>query len=200
MHTVCRKLPTRTATCVLLLAVLIAACHSGPKASHFVDLGDVPEPSHAKYAPDQLTGRTLGNVPALGIPCALTVSGSYLWVVDCGGNPWLHLIDARDGHEVRSLGQSGAGPGDFAGISAIAAADAVGSAWVYDAESDRMTRVDTSPTTLVTPTTVALSGLGSVARITVLGDRGFFDLRAVGRDTARADILSFDGRPTISAP
>lgn len=92
-----------------------------------------------------LEGRVLASHVALGIPWALEVNDSDLWVSDHAGDPFVHLLNAQSGAFRHSVGRRGDGPGEFAGrISRgqVLRAAPGGIARYFDVSRQRVTFID----------------------------------------------------------
>jgi hypothetical protein len=87
-------------------------------------------------------GELFARDPGFGDLATLMVRGSYLWVGDASGDPFLHVIDVTSGQVIVSFGRHGDGPGDFQSIPWLMAdpADPEG-VIVYDRLAGRLTRL-----------------------------------------------------------
>ncbi len=87
-------------------------------------------------------GRVLNDAEALAEPADLRRVGPYLVVADAYGSPPVHVIDARDGGYVDSLGTQGEGPGEFRRVWSFDTAPGSPECWIYDIRLLRLTHVN----------------------------------------------------------
>lgn len=95
------RMPIRAALVAILL--LLAACS-----------GDVRDQTEVPTLNSM--AQLISSNPAFGKLDDLILRGDRLWVVDAGGDPFLHTIDAGTGQVILSFGRRGEGPGDFESI------------------------------------------------------------------------------------
>jgi hypothetical protein len=90
-----------------------------------------------------LHGSVVHESDGLAMPTQVTVAGDKLVVVDRFAERPVHVLSARSGEVVKSLGREGEGPGEFK-VARFVDPDPVseGAFWVYDAGLSRLTRVD----------------------------------------------------------
>ncbi len=191
--TVARRLAIAVA-----LVVVNASC--ADKASRNADLGNAPEPSYAAFPLTEVSGTVLNADTSFGRLGPLATSGATLWVADWTGAPWLHVLDRRDGHLIRSLGGRGSGPGQFQSVYNLSTGPTPNAVWVFDDQARRVTLMDTSIASINAPATVRLQVPGVMTHLIALGSNSFFGLQFEGPDSAHVMILSADGRPTSIAP
>ena len=77
----------------------------------------------------------------LGLPVGIESVGDHLVVIDRAGEKNVHVVDSETGELVASVGRPGDGPAEFRGPNAITR-DPAGRVWVFDAQVQRMTRLD----------------------------------------------------------
>lgn len=122
-----------------LLALALAACAGEAEKSLRYGPGEM---DHRRQRPVKVEGRVLASGDYLGRPSRIVPMGDNLLVLDNIGASVLHVISAGDGSRVRSQGRRGGGPGEYQAAWALARdpRDAE-SAWVYDMQLRRLTRV-----------------------------------------------------------
>ncbi len=62
---------------------------------------------------DSIPSTVISNALLLGRPTRIVVKDTLLFVIEAAGEPYVHVLDARTGALVRSLGRRGGGPGEF---------------------------------------------------------------------------------------
>jgi hypothetical protein len=123
---------------VVGFALLLTAC-AGEKPALQYGPGEL---AHSSLRPTRIEGRVLADGDLFALPTAVLPIGDRLLVVDEGSKSVLHILDA-DGRHIRSLGRTGAGPGEFRSIRTVAPVpDGSARAWAYDVSLSRMTEVD----------------------------------------------------------
>jgi hypothetical protein len=141
-RTACRSL------IILIASLCTAGCEVAP-ATH-TQLGNVEQAlaffDHADVMPELvgLTGELTNASPVMGRPSRLLVTDNYLWVQDAFGDPALHVLDARTGTHVRSMGRRGEGPGEFGRTSFGLLPDSPENAavWAFDPANQRLLRFE----------------------------------------------------------
>lgn len=104
------------------------------------------ELDHSALHPVELKGQFLATGDYLGAPTEMVMAGEHLLVIDARSDSALHVIDARTGRHVRSLGGRGEGPGEYRGPWSLASERSrPDQPWVYDLQLARLTRVDLRP-------------------------------------------------------
>lgn len=104
------------------------------------------ELDHSALRPVDLESRVLARGDYLGAPSEMSVVGERLLVIDAMGDSALHVIDARTGRHLHSLGGRGEGPGEYRGAWSLASERGrPDQPWVYDLQLARLTRVDLRP-------------------------------------------------------
>jgi hypothetical protein len=102
----------------------------------------LPMPDAAVYA---LQGTVHHEGDHLGMPMGLAVIGETLVATDRFADRSIHVVDLGTGNLRASVGREGEGPGEFTGASSI---DGVRGddeqVWIFDAQTQRLTRVDLS--------------------------------------------------------
>lgn len=132
----------KVATLVLLGCACATGCGKEPSPTQY-GLGEL---DHSALRPVDLRGQLLAAGDYLGSPAEMTVLGDRLLVLDALSDSVLHVIDARSGAHVRSLGRRGEGPGEYRGAWSLARESGrPDQAWVYDIQLARLTRVDLTP-------------------------------------------------------
>lgn len=87
-------------------------------------------------------GRVLVSGDFLGLPDEMRVIGRRLVVLDDSGDPYVHVFDRENGNLVRSLGNTGEGPGDYQGPWEILSVPGETQfAWIFDLTLKRITRI-----------------------------------------------------------
>lgn len=91
--------------------------------------------------PIPIESRVFHTGDHLGLPADLELAGEVVLAIDRRGAKGLHVIDARDGSLVASVGEPGEGPSELMGPSTLTR-DRAGRLWVLDLVTQRMTRID----------------------------------------------------------
>ena len=129
-----------------LVAVIACACMAACTDEAPPGKYGPGELDHSALRPADLKGRVLAAGDYLGAPTEMVVAGERLLVLDAIGASVLHVIDARTGGHVRSLGGRGEGPGEYRSPWSLARESGrPDQPWVYDVQLGRLTRVDLTP-------------------------------------------------------
>ena len=133
--------PMQIRVSLLFPALLLAASACGEEKKALQH--GPAELSHSHLEVRRVSGRVLAQGEFLGRPGRVEQFGDDLVVLDDLGEAAVHIISARDGRRVRSVGRRGGGPGEFRSAWAITRDPAdPRSAWVYDVQLGRLTRVN----------------------------------------------------------
>jgi hypothetical protein len=125
------------------LVVLACTCATGCGKESLPTQYGPGELDYAGLHPVNLKGQLLATGDYFGAPAEIAVLGDRLLVVDALSDSVLHVIDARSGAHVRSLGRRGEGPGEYRVAWSLARESGrPDQAWVYDIQLGRLTRVD----------------------------------------------------------
>jgi hypothetical protein len=121
-----------------LSGVCAAACSEAPRSGQHGQY----ELDHSSLRPVQLRGRVLASGDYLAAPTEIALVGDRLLVVDAISDSVLHVIDAREGRHLRSLGRRGEGPGEYRSPWSVARQSRTpDQPWIYDLQLARLTRV-----------------------------------------------------------
>lgn len=101
-----------------------------------------PGVDHAGLPVTPLAGRTLSEGEHLALPTAIAPLAGHLILVDRYAERPLHVLRAKDGALVASLGRRGEGPGEFQVPSGVEPVHGEAAFWVFDAGLQRLTRVE----------------------------------------------------------
>lgn len=160
---------------------------------------DQRELRHDHLMPIPVATSVLNASPVIGRPGAIELSGSYLWISDLSADPGLHVLNARTGTLVRSIGRRGEGPGEFSTrpfVLARAPSDTVG-IWAWDLQLQRLTYFTGHDSTR-SLRQIQLSGPVRIHRIAWITD----DLLAgqASSDTLRFTLFDSAGAITAFRP
>ncbi len=152
--------------------------------------------THQEWEPVPVVPVPLGPYDMIGRAGRLVFAYGTLWVVDASGDPFVHLLSAKSGEHLRSLGRSGEGPGDFSGLSLIAVRPGhPAEGWALDGGLQRLTALSSTsdiPPRVVQP---AIRGLREMAW---LDSTSLLVLTT--RDTAHLALLDTLGQVLLVGP
>lgn len=100
----------------------------------------VTDADYAGMEVTDLTGELVTEDERIGAVGGMVVDGDLLWLLSEISDPWLHLVDRRDGTYLATAGRQGEGPGEFGLLSAISA-DPTGGIWGNDLSTNRLTHL-----------------------------------------------------------
>jgi hypothetical protein len=154
---------------------------------------DRPELDHSRLSPMSLTSSIVSAAPAIGRPMAVRLAGDLLWIADAATDPGLHLLDARSGDLLRSVGRRGEGPGEFSSSPTSLELDPAGdgSVWAFDRQLQRLTRFVPEPHTSREPEIIRLEARPTIHRIVFVGHRQI--IGQSNSEEARFSLFSTDG-------
>jgi hypothetical protein len=100
----------------------------------------VTEADYAGLEVTVLAGETLSDDERIGAVGGMVVDGDVLWLLSEITDPWLYLVDRRDGNYLGTAGRQGEGPGEFGLLSSISS-DGTGGIWGNDLSTNRLTHL-----------------------------------------------------------
>src|SRR5690606_19653643 len=108
----------------------------------FPQLAQTPitDADYAAMEVSDLTGEILTEDERIGAIGGMVVDGDVLWLHSEITDPWLYLVDRRDGTYMTTAGRQGEGPGEFGLLSSIST-DPAGGIWGNDLSTNRLTHL-----------------------------------------------------------
>ncbi len=108
----------------------------------FPQLAQTPitDADYAAMEVSDLTGEILTEDERIGAIGGMVVDGDVLWLLSEITDPWLYLVDRRDGTYITTAGRQGEGPGEFGLLSSIST-DPAGGIWGNDLSTNRLTHL-----------------------------------------------------------
>jgi hypothetical protein len=103
---------------------------------------DDRSPAHDAVSVLDLQGAVHHQGEHLAMPVGLAAFGNTLVALDRFAERSVHVVDLGTGDLRRSLGREGEGPGEFKSAYSIDRVANTGELWVFDAGTQRLTRMD----------------------------------------------------------
>jgi hypothetical protein len=161
---------------------------------------DSPYFDHSGFAVISLTAQQLSAAPAIGRPVLLRLADTLLWVADAASDPGLHVLNARTGALIQSLGKRGEGPAEFSSYPFAMDLDPGrgGALWAFDLRLQRLTRLEPRPHDHYEIRTIQLDGQPRIQRVTWVSANGFIGHSS--SDQARFSLFTADGARYRTVP